>query len=73
MLGLVKKAMGKTQQEQIEGLKLQDKAKEVSQAIPGGAVMFERKKWLLIPKLTSQDMFREDEDEDEEESEEEEV
>jgi len=60
LLGLLKKAQGKNQAEQIEGIKLQDRAKEISHNIPGGAVMFERKKWLLIPKLTSKDMFRDE-------------
>jgi hypothetical protein len=67
LLGMLKKSIGKTQQEKIEGMKLQDKAKEISHNIPGGAVMFERKKWLLIPKLTSRDIFRDEEDESDEE------
>lgn len=67
LLGMLKKSIGKTQQERIEGMKLQDKAKEISHNIPGGAVMFERKKWLLIPKLTSRDMFRDEDDESDEE------
>jgi hypothetical protein len=67
LLGMLKKSLGKTQQERIEGMKLQDRAKEISHNIPGGAVMFERKKWLLIPKLTSRDMFRDEQDESDEE------
>jgi hypothetical protein len=67
LLGMLKKSIGKTQQEKIEGMKLQDRAKEISHNIPGGAVMFERKKWLLIPKLTSRDMFRDEQDESDEE------
>ena len=67
LLGMLKKSIGKTQLERIEGMKLQDKAKEISHNIPGGAVMFERKKWLLIPKLTSRDMFRDEDDESDEE------
>ena len=67
LLGMLKKSLGKTQQERIEGMKLQDKAKEISHNIPGGAVMFERKKWLLIPKLTSRDMFRDEQDDSDEE------
>jgi hypothetical protein len=67
LLGMLKKSIGNTQQERIEGMKLQDKAKEISHNIPGGAVMFERKKWLLIPKLTSRDMFRDEDDESDEE------
>ena len=62
LLGLLKKAQGKSQSDQIEGIKLQDRAKEISHSIPGGAAMFERKKWLLIPKLTSKDMFRDEHD-----------
>ena len=69
LLGMLKKSIGKTQQERIEGMKLQDRAKEISHNIPGGAVMFERKKWLLIPKLTSRDMFRDELDESDEEQE----
>ena len=67
LLGMLKKSIGKTQQEKIEGMKLQDRAKEISHNIPGGAVMFERKKLLLIPKLTSRDMFRDEQDESDEE------
>lgn len=63
LLGFIKKE-GKTKddekfdfKEQIEGLKLQQRAQELSSEIPGGAVMYERKKWLIIPDVTSQDIF----------------
>ena len=38
--------------EQIKGLRIAEKAKEISQEIPGGAVHYERRKWLFIPKIT---------------------
>lgn len=53
LLGIIKKdGQSKDQfdfKEQIEGLKISQKAQELSAEIPGGAVMYERKKWLIIP------------------------
>lgn len=36
---------------------MQEKAQELSSEIPGGAVMYERKKWLIVPEVTSTDLF----------------
>ena len=53
LLGIIKKdGQSKDQfdfKEQIEGLKISQKAQELSAEIPGGQVMYERKKWLIIP------------------------
>jgi hypothetical protein len=53
LLGIIKKDWQSKDQfdfkEQIEGLKISQRAQELSAEIPGGAVMYERKKWLIIP------------------------
>lgn len=50
LLGILKQD-SKNHKEQIEGLKLNEKAKEMSMDIPGGALMYERRKWLFVPNL----------------------
>ena len=60
LLGIIKKDFSQdVYHEQVEGLKLSDKARELSLKIPGGSAMYERKRWLHIPALTHRDLFRE--------------
>jgi hypothetical protein len=52
LLGLIKKD-ALDFKDQIDGLKLQERAKELSDELPGGSTLFERRKWLNLPTITN--------------------
>lgn len=43
--------LGMARKGTVEGLKLQEQAREISERVPGGSALYERRQWLQLPSV----------------------